>query len=90
MNVISQNYTLHMKFSEFYLFFLNSCEIWHSFSQAPMRNFLWYYYIMHTSNKRPRPVVKRINTVCQEWRQYIENKPENADTKTHNDFLFFE
>ena len=45
---------------------------------------------MHTSNKRPRPAVKRINAVCQEWRQYIENKPENADTKTHNYFLFYE
>ena len=45
---------------------------------------------MHTSNKRPRPVVKRMNTVSQEWRQHIENKPENADTKTHNYFLFFE
>ena len=41
---ISQNYILHMKFSEFYLRFHNSCEIWHSFSQTPMRNFLWCYY----------------------------------------------
>ena len=29
---ISQNYTLHIKFSEFYLCFYNSYEIWHSFS----------------------------------------------------------
>ena len=27
---ISQNYILHMKFSEFYLCYHNSCEIWHS------------------------------------------------------------
>ena len=41
---ISQNDTLHMKLSEFYLtqVFHNSCEIWHSFSRAPMRNSLWY------------------------------------------------
>ena len=91
MNVTFQkNYVLHMKFSEFYLCFLKSSEIWRSFSQAPIRNFVWYYYIMYTSNKRHRPAVKRINTVCREWRQYIENKPENADTKTHNYFLFFE
>ena len=41
---ISQNDILHMKFSEFYLYFHNSCEIWHLFSQAPMRNRLWCYY----------------------------------------------
>ena len=42
---ISQNYILHKKFSEFYLCFHSSCEIiWHSFSRAPMRNFLWCYY----------------------------------------------
>ena len=29
---ISQNYILLTKFSEFYLYFHNSCEIWHSFS----------------------------------------------------------
>ena len=29
---ISQNYILHMKFSEFYLCNHNSCEIWHTFS----------------------------------------------------------
>ena len=32
---ISQNNILHTKFSEFYLCFHNSCELWHSFSQAP-------------------------------------------------------
>ena len=37
---ISQNYIFHMKFTEIY----NSCEIWHSFSRIPMRNFLWCYY----------------------------------------------
>ena len=36
---ISQNYILHMKFSEFYLCNHNSCEIRHSFSRAPVRNF---------------------------------------------------
>ena len=41
---ISQNYILHMKFSEFYLSFHNSWEIWQSFSRTPMRNFLWCYY----------------------------------------------
>ena len=41
---ISQNYILHMKFSEFFLCFHNSCEIWHSFSQTSMRNSLWCYY----------------------------------------------
>ena len=35
---------LHMKFSEFYLCFYNSCEIGHLFSRAPMRNSLWCYY----------------------------------------------
>ena len=29
---ISQNYILLMKFSEFYLYFHNSCEIWRLFS----------------------------------------------------------
>ena len=33
---ISQNDTLHMKFSEFYLCFHNSCEIWHLFSRTAM------------------------------------------------------
>ena len=41
---ISQNYIIDMKFSEFFLRFHNSFEIWHSFSQTPMRNFLWCYY----------------------------------------------
>ena len=41
---ISQNYILHMKFSEFYLYFHYSCEISHSFSRTLMGNFLWYYY----------------------------------------------
>ena len=41
---ISQNYILHMKFPEFYPCFHNSCEIWHLFSQAPIRNFLWCYH----------------------------------------------
>ena len=40
---ISQNGILHMKFSEFYLCFLNSCPIWHLFSRAPMSNSLWSY-----------------------------------------------
>ena len=34
---ISQNDILHMKFSEFYLRFHNSCEICHLFSRASMR-----------------------------------------------------
>ena len=33
-----------MKFSEFLLCFHNSCEIWHFFSRAPMRNSLWCCY----------------------------------------------
>ena len=41
---ISQNYILHMKFSEFHLYFHYSCKIWHSFSRTLMGNFLWYYY----------------------------------------------
>ena len=41
---ISQNYILHLKFSEFHLCFHNSCKIWHSFSRTPVRNFLWCYY----------------------------------------------
>ena len=41
---ISQDYILHVKFSGFYLCFHNSCEIWHLFSRAPMRNRLWCYY----------------------------------------------
>ena len=32
------------KSSEFYLCFHNSCEIWHSFSQTPMRNFLSWFF----------------------------------------------
>ena len=35
---------LHRKFSEFYLCFQNYCEIWHLFSQAPIRNSLGCYY----------------------------------------------
>ena len=38
------NYIFHVKISEFYLCFHNSCEIWHSLSRTPMRNFLWCYY----------------------------------------------
>ena len=42
---ISQNDILRMKFSEFYLCFHISCEIYrHIFSQAPMRNCHWCYY----------------------------------------------
>ena len=42
---ISQNYILHIKFLRvFPLCFHNSCEIWHSFSWTPMRNFLYCYY----------------------------------------------
>ena len=41
---ISQNYILHINFSEFYQCFQNSCEFWHSFSRSPMKNFLWCYY----------------------------------------------
>ena len=41
---ISQNCILQLKFSVFYPCFHNSCEIWHSFSQPPMRNFLCCYY----------------------------------------------
>ena len=33
-----------MKFSESYLFFHNSCEICHSFSQTLIRDVLWCYY----------------------------------------------
>ena len=41
---ISQNYILHMKFSEFYLCFHDSPKIWHLFSRTTLRNFLWCYY----------------------------------------------
>ena len=41
---ISQNYIFHIKISEFYLCFHNSCEIWHSLSWTPMRKFTWCYY----------------------------------------------
>ena len=39
----------------------------------------------------PRRPVRSLNPLlCQEWCQYIENKPENAGRKTwHNYFLFF-
>ena len=40
---ISQTDILNMKSSEFHLCFHNSCEIWHLFSRAPMRNSLWCY-----------------------------------------------
>ena len=33
-------------FKEFYLYFHNFCEIWHSFSQTPMRNSLWCYSLI--------------------------------------------
>ena len=36
---ILQNYILRIKFSEFYLCFHNSCEIWHSFSRTPVEIF---------------------------------------------------
>ena len=41
---ISQNYILHMKFLEFYLYNHNCCEIQHLFSWTSMKNFLWCYY----------------------------------------------
>ena len=38
-------YILHIKFLRIFpLCFHNSCEIWHSFSWTPMRNFLCCYY----------------------------------------------
>ena len=39
----------------------------------------------------PQRPVRRLNPLlCQEWCQYIENKPENAGRKTwHNYFFFF-
>ena len=52
---ISQNYILHMEFSEFYLRLHNSCEIWHSFSPTPMvllqMTNLFIYYFFATQNK---------------------------------------
>ena len=36
INVNSQNDVFNMKFSEFYLCFRYSCEIWHLFSRAPV------------------------------------------------------
>ena len=42
--LLSQRDILHMKFSEFYLCFHNSCEFWHLFSRVPIRNCLWCYY----------------------------------------------
>ena len=41
MNNKTKNSTIE---SDFYLCFHNSCEIWHLFSWAPMRNSLWCYY----------------------------------------------
>ena len=41
---MSENYILDINFSEFYLYFHNSCEFWHSFSRTLMTNFLWCYY----------------------------------------------
>ena len=41
---ISQNDVLHMKFSQFYLCFHNSSEIWYLSSQDPMRGSRWCYY----------------------------------------------
>ena len=43
---ISQNDILHMKFSEFYLRFLNSREIWHLFSRA-LKNAKRLQYFVH-------------------------------------------
>ena len=43
---ISQNNISHMKFSEFYLCFRNSCEIWHLFKikwQVGLRIVMWLY-----------------------------------------------
>ena len=39
-----QNDILHMKSTEFYLRFPNSCEIWHSFSRALKKASLKPYY----------------------------------------------
>ena len=44
----SQNDILQIKFSELYLFFHNSCEIWHLFSRATMRNFS--LLLLHITN----------------------------------------
>ena len=44
IKVKSQKRHLHMQFSEFYLFFHNSFEIWHLFSRALTRNSFWCYY----------------------------------------------
>ena len=58
-NQISQNYILHMKFSEFYLFFHNSCEIWHAFSRTPIRNVLWCYNRRQITSFKPLKNVKK-------------------------------
>ena len=39
---ILQNYSLHMKFLEFYLYNHKSCEIWRLFSRTSRMNFLWF------------------------------------------------
>ena len=56
---ISQNYILHMKFSEFYLCNHNSCEIWHSFSRTSLRDFLWCYYRWFITSLAPEKVRKK-------------------------------
>ena len=55
---------------------------WTSIPNIPLPKSRWLFF-------PPRPVRRLNPLLCQEWCQYIENKPENAGRKTwHNYFLF--
>ena len=60
---ISQNYILHIKFSEFFLCNHNSCEIWHLFSRTSMRNFLWCYYRWFITSLALEKCKKRMHAI---------------------------
>ena len=56
---------------------------WTSIPNIPLPKSRWLFF-------PPRPVRRLNPLLCQEWCQYIENKPENAGRKTwRNYFLFF-
>ena len=53
---IVHNDILHMKISEFYLCFHNSCEIWHLFSRAHMMDsVLIYSFLLRSRHENATP-----------------------------------
>ena len=80
---VLQNYILHIKFSEFYLCFHNSYEIWNPFSRTPMRNFLWCYYTQ-SINQSIRQFINVMGWGCTDHpsQRLMYKTHDSKDTKS--------